>query len=651
MPFSGILGFLGGAAKSAEQVADQRIASYTAADVAKEKEAAAIRMEQIIDQHRQEAEGRSIKQEGLLNIRNRGQMMEDEIRRRDAARAETKYQQSPEQIAAAVAADNQAFTDSKKSQFEQGIKKQTAGSPVEVAKINAQARLDERELQNKAEDAKAKGENSGLKETEIAHRVTVMANGVGEIFGAQYDATGHLLNPDVLNNKPLYFEAKKEGEQLTRGGMLPHDVVAYLKTKYDKVDSEAKSVIKAEKEAAKAEKEKNSLSTQVKEFLTPSPEGKGIGFIGSAPQAVSKVIAAGVKNVLSPDPKAAIKTTETAASMKEGEVRNLGGRQAVWTNGAFFYIPEGKTKEWVVLEASKKKVEPENNPAPVTPAAKPDYKEMYKDAFPLPPIKPFERISKPVPAAPVSKGRPIEEAFPVPAMAATPPAPPKEEGILSTPLSLQEEKSAAHAKAEEVIASRKAPVETKVPGQLEAGNIDVSKIAPVNNKNGSQSTVKSISVNIDGVEVLIPSVVGGKVVSEEKAIETYLRTGNHLGKFKTEKDATAFAKKLHEKEATRIAPKKKQAPKKEVDEFSEAQKEFKAKAAERKKQEELKGFNEKPKKEKTIATERKDWNTIETLPMPRNVKDMVENEIYSKTDSRGIRRYYEKINGVSVQVH
>lgn len=625
MPFSGILGFLGGAAKSAEQVADQRIASYTAADVAKEKEAAAIRMEQIIDQHRQEAEGRSIKQEGLLNIRNRGQMVEDEIRHRDAARAETKYQQSPEQIAAAVAADDQAFSTSKKSQFEQDIKKQNAGSPVEVAKINAQARLDERELQNKAEAAKAKGENSGLKETEIAHRVTVMANGVGEIFGAQYDATGHLLNPDVLNNKPLYFEAKKEGEQLTRGGMLPHDVVAYLKTKYDKVDSEAKSVIKAEKEAAKAEKEKNSLSTQVKEFLTPSPEGKGI--------------AAGVKNVLSPDPKAAIKTTETAASMKEGEVRNLGGRQAVWTNGAFFYIPEGKTKEWVVLEASKKKVEPENNPAPVPPAA------------PLPPIKPFERISKPVPAAPVSKGRPIEEAFPVPAMAATPPAPPKEEGILSTPLSLQEEKSAAHAKAEKVIASHKAPVETKVPGQLEAGNIDVSKIIPVNNKDGSKSTVKTISVDIDGQEVLIPTVIGGKVVSEEKAIETYLRTGNHLGKFKTEKDANAFAKKLHEKEAIRIAPKKKQAPKKEVDEFSAAQKEFKAKAAERKKQEELKGFNEKPKKEKTIGTERKDWNTIETLSMPRNVKDMVENEIYSKTDSRGIRRYYEKINGVSVQVH
>lgn len=637
MPFSGILGFLGGAAKSAEQVADQRIASYTEADVAKEKEAAAIRMEQIIDQHRQEAEGRSIKQEGILNARNRGQVVEDELRHRDAARAETKYQQSPEQIASAVAADDQAFSTSKKSQFEQDIKKQNAGSPVEVALINKDAKLEERRLQNAAEAAKAKGENSGLKETDIAHRVIVMANGVGEIFGAQYDATGHLLNPDVLNNKPLYFEAKKEGEQLTRGGMLPHDVVAYLKTKYDKVDSEAKSVIKAEKEAAKAEKEKNSLSTQVKEFLTPSPEGKGIGFIGSAPQAVAKGITAGVKNVLSPDPKAAIKTTETAASMKEGEVRNLGGRQAVWTNGAFFYIPEGKTKEWVVLEASKKKVEQPTNP--------------YKDAFPLPPIKPFERTPAPAAAPAQQQVRPISEAFPVPPMADTPPAPPREEGILSTPLSLQEEKSAAAAKAEELIAARKAPVETKVPGQLEAGNIDVSKIIPVNNKDGSKSTVKTISVGIDGQEVLIPTIIGGKVVSEEKAIETYLRTGNHLGKFKTEKDATAFAKKLHEKEATRIAPKKKQAPKKEVDEFSEAQKELKAKAAERKKQEELKGFNEKPKKEKTIGTERRDWNTLETLSMPRNVKDMVENEIYSKTDSRGIRRYYEKINGVSVQVH
>ena len=471
-----------------------------------------------------------------------------------------------------------------------------------------------------------------------------MSAGTKEIqtlHGAQFDATGHILNPDVLNNKPLYFSDQKELEQLVRGGMLPYDAAQYIASRSMKAEGERIATVKAEKEAAKAAEEKNSIKAQVKDFLTSDKNGKSLPG-ASAPQIVFNAIKSGVKKVISPDPNAAIKTDETAASMKEGEVRNLGGRQAVWTNGAFFYIPEGKTKEWVVLEASKKKVEP---------PTKPDYKEMYKDSFPLPPIKPFERTPKASAPAPVNKVRPIEEAFPTPPMAATPPAPPMEEGILSTPLSLQEEKSAAHAKAEETIASRKATVETKVPGQIEAGNIDVSKITPVKNKDGSQSTVKTISVGIDGQEVLIPTVIGGKIVSEEKAIETYLRTGNHLGKFKTEKDATAFAKKLHEKEATRIAPKKKQAPKKEVDEFSEAQKEFKAKAAERKKQEELKGFNEKPKKEKTIGTERKDWNTIETLSMPRNVKDMVENEIYSKTDSRGIRRYYEKINGVSVQVH
>lgn len=35
----------------------------------------------------------------------------------------------------------------------------------------------------------------------------------------------------------------------------------------------------------------------------------------------------------------------------------------------------------------------------------------------------------------------------------------------------------------------------------------------------------------DGAEVLIPLVVGGKLLSEKDAIEHYRRTGQHLGKF------------------------------------------------------------------------------------------------------------------------
>jgi hypothetical protein len=91
-------------------------------------------------------------------------------------------------------------------------------------------------------------------------------------------------------------------------------------------------------------------------------------------------------------------------------------------------------------------------------------------------------------------------------------------------------------------------------GQVEPGNIDVSAIRPVRNPDGSVSTVRSIGVNVDGKEVLIPTVVNGRVVSNEEAIGEYMRTGKHLGKFGTPAAASAYAERLHQNEAARIQP-------------------------------------------------------------------------------------------------
>lgn len=91
-------------------------------------------------------------------------------------------------------------------------------------------------------------------------------------------------------------------------------------------------------------------------------------------------------------------------------------------------------------------------------------------------------------------------------------------------------------------------IEAATTGMREKGNIDLSKRPVVKNKDGSISTVRSMGINIDGVEVLIPTVVGDKVVSPKEAVEHYRKTGEHLGKFETPEDLEAYAVKLHEQQ-------------------------------------------------------------------------------------------------------
>jgi hypothetical protein len=93
-------------------------------------------------------------------------------------------------------------------------------------------------------------------------------------------------------------------------------------------------------------------------------------------------------------------------------------------------------------------------------------------------------------------------------------------------------------------------------GQLEAGNIDLAKRPVVKNPDGSISTVRSASFNMDGAEVLIPTVSDdGRVVSDQEAIQLYRKTGKHLGKFATPDAATKYAESLHRKQEEMYVPK------------------------------------------------------------------------------------------------
>jgi len=98
-----------------------------------------------------------------------------------------------------------------------------------------------------------------------------------------------------------------------------------------------------------------------------------------------------------------------------------------------------------------------------------------------------------------------------------------------------------------------------VPYAAEGRNIDIDRLPEVPNRipgEGGISTVRSMGITEDGNEVLIPTVVDGRLAptaaqAEEEAIRHYRRTGKHLGKYASRAAADAAATLLHEREALR----------------------------------------------------------------------------------------------------
>lgn len=85
-----------------------------------------------------------------------------------------------------------------------------------------------------------------------------------------------------------------------------------------------------------------------------------------------------------------------------------------------------------------------------------------------------------------------------------------------------------------------------VEGQVEPGNVNLFAQPSVENDDGTVSTIDSLSINVDGREILIPTVTpDGRHLREADAIAEYERTGRHLGKFRDAASATAFATQLH----------------------------------------------------------------------------------------------------------
>jgi len=91
---------------------------------------------------------------------------------------------------------------------------------------------------------------------------------------------------------------------------------------------------------------------------------------------------------------------------------------------------------------------------------------------------------------------------------------------------------------------------SNVRGLISGGNINLMDRPHVKNKDGSMSTVYSMSFNQDGKEILVPRVSDdGRILSNKEAIDQFHKTGKHLGIFDNVQDANKYAEQLHNQQS------------------------------------------------------------------------------------------------------
>lgn len=85
-------------------------------------------------------------------------------------------------------------------------------------------------------------------------------------------------------------------------------------------------------------------------------------------------------------------------------------------------------------------------------------------------------------------------------------------------------------------------------GRYGKGNIDLNNRKVVHNSDGTISTEESITVTIDGKYWVIPTIINGKRVNDDEAINYAIKNNKYLGKFNTLKEADKYAEEVHNRQ-------------------------------------------------------------------------------------------------------
>jgi hypothetical protein len=90
----------------------------------------------------------------------------------------------------------------------------------------------------------------------------------------------------------------------------------------------------------------------------------------------------------------------------------------------------------------------------------------------------------------------------------------------------------------------------KPEGMLEQGNLDLLNRPVIKNADKTISTVRSMTVAFDDLAILLPTVRKGldRIMTDQEAIDWFMKTGEHLGKFSSELAANKYAEALHKQQ-------------------------------------------------------------------------------------------------------
>ena len=230
MGFSGLMGFVGGAARAGEQVADQTLARMDASAIAKAREEAQIRLEQRTEQAAIAREGRGHKREDFTYKRG---LMDEQAKLKDSRDYAIKHEQDQynlgrARIPDAIEDSNAIYTGSKEKQ--EGAAKTSA----ETEKLKA-------EVLKIKKESEAIGAGGKITEPQTMARLSVGADMIKARFGMKLDKTGFMMDDSAIQDREGMDKALVLYENRVRAGEQPYAAYESVIKEYNGVASATKA--------------------------------------------------------------------------------------------------------------------------------------------------------------------------------------------------------------------------------------------------------------------------------------------------------------------------------------------------------------------------------------------------------------------------